>query len=158
MTVITYLNICYDTNMPLRLTLKIIGDVLAQYRLFTAVLVIVLILVLIRIPLGTFNYPSFIDTVAHALLPLSAAPLVFAMLRQSGFLPHLSTRGSIFLILLIGTMLEVIWEMIEFVVDISLGLNWQLSNTDTMIDLILAVAGSLCGGYLLIKLYARSFK
>lgn len=144
--------------MPLRSTLRIIRGVLAQYRLFTAVLVIVLILVLIRIPLGTFNYPSFIDTLAHFLLPLSAAPLVFAMLRQSRFLPHLSTRGSIFLILLIGTMLEVIWEMIEFVVDISLGWNWQLSNTDTMIDLTLAVAGSLCGGYLFAKLYARSFK
>lgn len=150
--------IWYDTVMSLLSHLKTVGRVLTHFRFFTIILIVTLLVLLARIPLGTFSQATDLDTLAHFVLPFSGAPLAFALLRRAAFLPVLSAAATVACILLIGTVLEVGWEIVEFAVDLSLGLNWQLSNADTMIDLILAVAGSACGGYLFIKLYQHSTK
>lgn len=138
--------------------LKTIVSVLAHYRFFTIIMAIMLLVLSVRIPLGIFSQASHLDTLAHFVLPFSGAPLLFALLRRAAFLPVLSTGATIVCILLLGIALEVGWEIIEFGIDLTLNWNWQPSNADTMIDLILAVIGSVCGGYLFTKLYQSSKK
>ena len=148
----THSYIWYDTGMSFLSRLKTIVSVMAHFRFFTIILVVMLVVLLTRIPLGTFSQASHLDTLAHFVLPFSGAPLLFALLRRAVFLPVLSTGATIVCILLLGIALEVGWEVIEFSLDLTLNWNWQPSNADTMVDLILAVIGSSCGGYVFIKL------
>ena len=116
--------------------------VLNRYKAFTAILLVTLFLLLIRIPLGTFNNTSWIDAVGHIVLPGVGTALIYAWLVECTYLPKLSMKKIVLFCLLLGTGLEVGWEIIEFGVDQTFGLSWQLDNTDTMIDLISAVLGS----------------
>lgn len=149
----THLYIWYDTDMSFSSHIKTIVNVLVRYRFFTIIMAVMLLVLSTRIPLGTFSQASHLDTLAHFVLPFSGAPLMFALLRRAAFLPVLSAGATVISILLIGIALEVGWEIIEFGLDITLNWNWQPSNADTMIDLILAVIGSSGGGYVFIKLY-----
>jgi len=129
--------------------------VLEQHRLFTIVLIVMLFLLLIRIPLGTFNYPSFIDTVAHFVLPAVSAPLIAELLIKLRYLPLLGGRSLLLIIVLVALGVEVIWEIFEYFIDVTLQLNWQLSNADTMMDIILSITGGIVGGYIFLKLYGN---
>lgn len=124
-----------------------------RYRLFTTVIVIALFLLLIRIPLGTFNYPSFIDTIGHFVLPAVSAPLITELLIKLRYLPALNSKGLLLIVVLIATSVEVIWEIFEYCIDVILGWNWQLSNADTMMDIILSITGGIVGGYIFLKIY-----
>lgn len=152
-TLLTGDNICYDTGMALSSPLKVVTVVLEQHRLFTIVLIVMLFLLLIRIPLGTFNYPAFIDTIAHFVLPAVSAPLIAELFIKLRYLPLLGGRSLLLIIVLVALGVEVIWEIFEYFIDVMLQLNWQLSNADTMMDIMLSITGGIVGGYIFLKLY-----
>ncbi len=127
--------------------------ILHIYKSFAIIVFAILFLSLIRIPLGTFNQGSTIDTVSHFALPAFGAPLLYALLTHLGYLPTLKSPGILLMILLIGVSAEVVWEIFEFHVDWFFSLQWQVSNTDTMYDLILAFVGSITGGLLYLRRY-----
>lgn len=130
-----------------------IRTILQTHKTFAAIVCVTLLLSLIRIPLGTFNEGSVIDTLSHFLLPAFGTPLLFALLTQLNYLPPMKNPGILTLILLMGVMGAVAWEIFEFNVDWFFNLQWQVSNADTMYDLILAVLGSLLGGFIYLRNY-----
>ncbi len=133
--------------------IKDIKTVLYTHKAFAAIVFIIVLVSLIRIPLGTFNQGSTIDTISHFALPAFGAPLLYALLTRLRHLPVLKNPGVLLMIVLIGVSTEVVWEIFEFNVDSLFGLQWQVSNTDTMHDVILAVVGSFIGGYIYLKTY-----
>jgi hypothetical protein len=138
--------------------LTTIRQVITLYYPFSITLLVVLFLLLIRIPLGTFNDTSIIDTIGHFTLPATGAPLVYALLVKTSFLPYLKVHAALLIMILLGTTMEAFWEIFEFCIDLIFPWHWQLSNQDTMIDIILAVVGSLIGGLLFYCLYLRRSK
>ncbi len=128
-------------------------SVLKSYKLFAAITFVMLFLLLIRVPLGTFNNSSAIDTIAHFVLPATAAPLLYALLQRYRILLSPTFVGKFLSIVLIGIAGEALWEIIEFTVDSAFNLGWQLGNADTMRDIILAAVGTPLGAYFFLKLY-----
>jgi hypothetical protein len=129
---------------------------LLDHKFFSLPLMVMLFILLMRIPLGTFSESSWIDTAAHFVLPAVGAPLLYAWLVGGSYLPKLDLKNIVLFCVLLGTSLEVGWEIVEFAVDQTLGWRWQLDNTDTMYDLVSAVVGSTAGAYLFVKLYKRA--
>ncbi len=94
--------------------------------------------------------------VSHFALPAFGAPLLYALLVRLGHLSRLKNSRLMLTILLIGVSTEIIWEIFEFNVDWFFGLEWQPSHADTLYDFMLAVIGSIFGGYLYLKAYAAA--
>lgn len=131
-----------------------IATILVSYKAFSYVFLLMTVLLLSRIPMGTFNTPSHLDTIGHFVLVATGAPLMMALLTAYKTLPALSsTTHYIFVTSLLGISLEVIWEIFEFTIDALFGLSWQLSNTDTMIDILLGVVGAVAGAMVFVRLY-----
>lgn len=126
-------------------------NILADHRYFLAVFCLMTILLLVRIPMGTFNESSYLDTIGHFLLPASGAPLVYAVMSRTGAAAFIRSRKAILAIILTGTILELAWELLEFGIDHQFGLNWQPSTIDTLVDIGLAIIGSAAGGWAYVR-------
>jgi hypothetical protein len=133
--------------------MKTIKKVLVTYKFFTYVFLVMTGLLLLRVPLGTFNVDSRLDTIGHFVLPATGAPLLLLMLQEAKFLPGVKTAPFIFMTFLLGVTIEALWEIFEFSVDVFFNQNWQPGAADTMLDIISAVCGSLVGGLLFTKIY-----
>lgn len=97
----------------------------------------------------TFTY---YDEVIHFFMPAFGAPLLFIAIAKASVQRQLS--GSIaeivFATFLFGTAAAVLWEVFEFAIDpFTPHTPWQPSNLDTMVDLIVGMAGSIAGGVFL---------
>lgn len=104
--------------------------------------------------MGTFNIPSHLDVIGHFVLVAAGAPLAMAFATAYKLLPRFeSTTHYVLVTSLLGISLEVLWEIFEFMIDVSFGLSWQLSNADTMIDLLLGVIGAVAGALVFVRLY-----
>lgn len=108
---------------------------------------------LARIPAGTFNDSSLLDTIAHFVLPATGTPLLYIILERLQLFPEMARSSKFFVILALGITSAVLWEIFEFSVDRAFGTDWQLSNTDTMTDLILGLIGTLVGTGIFMKVY-----
>ncbi len=126
-----------------------------NHKVFIATFFIMLAILLARIPLGTFNQPSVVDIFGHFLLPASGAPLLYFLLSKFNIVIATKKRHVFFLIVLLGITSEVLWEICEFIVDAATELQWQVSNLDTMTDIILGVGGALTGAFIYACYYAR---
>jgi hypothetical protein len=109
-----------------------------------------------------FEHYRYYDKFVHTLMPIFGAPLLFLMFwRLNVFYdPKQDNRPHNFWRLFIitaalGVVAAVCWEIIEFSSDQFLHTGLQQNNTDTMTDLITSGVGSLVGGSLAIKLFAR---
>ena len=122
---------------------------------FSAIFVIMLTVLLARIPLGTFNNASSLDSLGHFILPATGSPLALLLLNAKKILPVFKGGRFVFIAILLGTTLEVMWEIIEFFVDLIFNLNWQPSNRDTMTDILLGLCGSALGATIFITLYRK---
>ena len=145
--------LCYDEDMKITTALRYLFETLLYYKIFSVPLALLLFILLIRVPLGTFSQASALDPIAHFILPALSGVLLFAVLVRSKFLPPTAQAGSVFMVIILGVFVEVLWEIFEYIVDLTLHLGWQLGNSDTMADLILAVIGSAIGGLVLVKHY-----
>jgi hypothetical protein len=135
--------------------MKQLSTVLASYKLYALVFATMIAVLLIRIPFGTFNTSPTIDSIGHFVLPATAAPLLAMVLQATKFAPKLRTSALLLAIILLGVTSEALWEIFEFCIDQLLGFSWQPNNTDTMLDIILAVAGTIVGGLLFIRIYKK---
>lgn len=130
-----------------------IKKIIFTYRLYSGALAVMLFLLLLRIPFGTFNEYSFVDTIAHFILPAAGAPLLAVFVERTGLLRTTGRGAFIFLSSLLGIVAEVLWEVFEYWVDTLFQLDWQPSNPDTMVDIMLAIAGAILGSLLFKALY-----
>jgi hypothetical protein len=131
---------------------------LLSYRTFAIIFLVMLVSLLLRIPLGTFNQNSLLDTVAHFVLPATGGPLLYAALRNAKVYQSSRGVGALVMIVTLGVTAEACWEVVEFVVDSLFGLHWQVDNTDTMHDLMSAFAGTIVGGFVFLKVYAGNLQ
>lgn len=132
--------------------------ILHDHKLLLGIFVLMLLILLIRIPLGTFNQASYLDTIGHFILPAVGAPILFVLLSITEVIHVAYKKQALFLIFLLGIAAEVLWEVFEFTVDNLTNLHWQLSNSDTMVDILLAVTGSLCGAIVYNLFYFDEYK
>ena len=128
----------------------------AVYFWYGATSFVTLVLLLVRIPLGTFNQQTALDAFAHVVLPATVAPVLYGLLRErvsrSAAVPSFTWLVPI---VAGGSAGELLWELFEFAVDRSFGTAWQVSGTDTVIDIASAVIGTLVGGWLFVRLQRR---
>lgn len=104
--------------------------------------------------MGTFNDPSLLDVLGHFVLVATGAPLLMVFVTGYGILPKFESEVHyIVATSLLGISLEVLWEVFEFMIDMFFNLSWQVSNFDTMVDIILGIVGAAAGAMLLVKLY-----
>lgn len=132
--------------------------ILHDHKLLVGVFALMLLTLLIRIPLGTFNQASYIDTIGHFILPAVGAPILFVFLTITEVIHVAYKNQALFLILLLGIAAEVLWEVFEFTVEGLTGVQWQLSNSDTMVDIILGITGSLTGAIVYNLFYFDEYK
>lgn len=135
--------------------MKTVGKVLMAHKAFMLVCFVMLAIMLARIPLGDFNNRSPLDTLAHLVLPAVTAPLAYVLMVEMGFLPRLRVGAVLLMIFMLGVSSEAMWEVMEFCLDSIFGMQWQIDNTDTMSDIIMAVIGSLVGGAVFVKFYDK---
>jgi hypothetical protein len=62
------------------------------------------------------------------------------------------------LTMFVGVLFGVLWELIEFVLDWALSTDLQLSNTETIIDLLWNDVGAVVGAVLATRLYSRMLR
>lgn len=135
--------------------MKTIGKVLMAHKAFMTICLVMLAVMLARIPLGDFNSRSPLDTLAHLVFPAVTAPLAYVLMVEMGFLPRLRVGAVLLMIFMLGVSFEAMWEVVEFCVDSIIGTHWQIDNTDTMTDIIMAVVGSLVGAGIFVKFYDK---
>lgn len=97
--------------------------------------------------------PSRKDTLVHFSFSIMVSQMVFLVIRRFGQLENnegktadFTTFGKVFLVLLSGTVVGVLWEITEFTLDHTIHAGLQHGNVDTMTDLIADMLGSLVGG------------
>jgi hypothetical protein len=107
--------------------------------------------------LELYDTVTWFDNVVHFAVPLLGAPVVYIVCARLDVVPdpkdetHLKHYAGMFLVTLaLGLAIGAIWEMIEYASDELLGSELQLSNADTVGDLMADGLGALCGAALLI--------
>lgn len=128
--------------------------IFVEYKWFSIPFMVMVLLLLSRIPLGTFNDPSALDVLGHFVMVATGTPLLMILMIGGRLLPTLKSAAHYIVVTsLLGISLEVIWEIFEFIIDASFQVSWQVSNSDTMADIILGVVGAVVGAAMFVKIY-----
>jgi len=111
--------------------------------------------------LHLYDEVVWFDDVVHFTVPLLGAPVVYIVLARLDVVPdprdetHARHYVGMFIVTLaLGLAIGAIWEMIEYASDNLIGSSLQLSNTDTVNDLMADGLGAL-GGAALLVVWAR---
>jgi len=107
--------------------------------------------------LGLYDSIAWFDNVVHFSLPFFGGPTLYIVLARLDVVPdpkdETTTRhlvGIAIVAFALGVALGGLWEIVEWSSDNALGSQLQLSNDDTVGDLIADSLGSLCGAALLV--------
>jgi hypothetical protein len=126
-------------------------------RVYDAAFVAALALQSLGEALGAYDALPWFDNVAHFTLPFFLAPTVYIALARADVVPDPkddATRhhlvGMFVVTLALGVAIGGIWEIWEWVSDHAFGSSLQLSNDDTVGDLVADTAGSAAGALLLV--------
>ncbi len=126
-------------------------------RAYDACFVIALALQAWGEALGAYDSLPWFDNVTHFTLPFFLAPTLYIALARADVVPDPKdeTHGrhyvGIFVIAFaLGVATGGLWEIWEWVSDHSFGSSLQLSNDDTVGDLVADTVGSACGALLLV--------
>lgn len=119
---------------------------LRRYPLLLVIFIAALTFQLAGMAIGFMGMDDNYDKVAHFLLPATGAPILYALLAELNILKPLKTFGLVFTIFAIGVAAEAVWEIIEYLIDMSAQSGLQRTLTDTILDMVMAVFGSLLGG------------
>jgi hypothetical protein len=126
-------------------------------RVYDACLVVAVALQAWGEALGAYDALPWFDNVAHFLLPFFLAPTLYIALARADVVPdpkdetHPRHYMGIFVIAFaLGVAVGGLWEIWEWVSDHTLGSSLQLSNDDTIGDLVADTAGSASGALLLV--------
>jgi hypothetical protein len=107
--------------------------------------------------LGLYDKVSWYDNVVHFSVPMLSAPVAYIGLARLEVVPdprddtglHRGT-GIFAVTLALGLAIGALWEILEWTSDNTLGSRLQLSNDDTVGDLIADGLGSVAGAGLLV--------
>ena len=126
-------------------------------RVYDAAFIVALTLQAGGEALGAYDAIPWFDNVAHFSLPFFLAPTLYIALARADVVPDpkdgTHTRhfvGMFVVSFALGVALGGVWEIWEWVSDHTIGTDLQLSNDDTVGDLVADTAGSLCGALLLV--------
>lgn len=134
-------------------TASITWHIIKTHKIYAAIFLSWNMILLARIPLGTFNDSSVLDVIAHFVLPATGTPLLYLVLEQIKLMPAMARTGELLVTIMLGVSLAVLWEIFEFTVDRTFGTDWQLNNMDTMTDLILGLLGTIFGTVVFMRIY-----
>lgn len=103
---------------------------------------------------GFWSKFSWWDTLVHAALPAALAPTALVLLIRWDVLPDVINGSRIrrqglaivMLVFLIAAGFGSIYEIYEWVSDMTRGTHYQPDNTDTMTDITANVVGGVVGG------------
>lgn len=106
---------------------------------------------------GYYDRIPVFDDIVHVTLPLLTAPVLYIGLARLEVVPdprdetHLRHYLGIFTVTAaLGVTLGALWEIVEWRSDAWLGTDLQVSNADTVGDLLSDTVGSLVGAALLV--------
>jgi len=126
-------------------------------RVYDACLVLAVSLQAWGEALGLYDSLAWFDNVAHFTLPFFLAPALYIALARADVVPdpkdasHGRHYAGVFVVAFsLGVAIGGLWEIWEYVSDQALGSSLQLSNADTVGDLVADTAGSACGALLLV--------
>lgn len=101
--------------------------------------------------------PHF-DTVVHVLTPGSLAAVSYFLLVDAGLLPDAREPGRqvrgwapVLWVGLVGTTAAVLWEYYEWIVEQISPQGMLVGYTDTVVDLLAGMCGSLVAGLLVLR-------
>jgi hypothetical protein len=107
--------------------------------------------------LGLYDAWKPYDNVVHFVVPMLCSQVVYIGLARIEVLPDMredftpNRYAGIFTVTMaLGVAIGGIWEIVEYSSDSLFGSNLQLSNRDTVGDLIADTLGSAAGGILLV--------
>jgi hypothetical protein len=107
--------------------------------------------------LHAYDSITWFDNVVHFSLPFFGGPTLYIVLARIDVVPDPKdeTHGRHYVgigivAFALGVALGALWEIVEWASDTLLGSQLQLSNGDTVGDLIADSLGSLCGAALLV--------
>jgi hypothetical protein len=107
--------------------------------------------------LGLYDAWKPYDNVVHFVVPMLCSQVVYIGLARIEVLPDMredftpNRYAGIFTVTMaLGVAVGAIWEIFEYTSDSVFGSNLQLSNRDTVGDLIADTLGSATGGILLV--------
>jgi hypothetical protein len=107
--------------------------------------------------LGLYDAWKPYDNVVHFMVPMLCSQVVYIGLARIEVLPDMredftpNRYAGIFTVTMaLGVAVGAIWEIFEYTSDSVFGSNLQLSNRDTVGDLIADTLGSATGGILLV--------
>lgn len=154
-----------DFALSIIALLLVFSPVIIQKKLNTNFPTLIDILVLVYLYLGTYlgDFQSFFDRfwwwdiLMHLLMGINVALISFAIifrLKELKDYVQLSPLMIAFFSFVVSMAAGGIWEIVEYIVDLSFGTELQKPYPDTMIDLIFVFIGGLIvsiGGYLYAK-------
>lgn len=126
-------------------------EALKHYPIFLTIFLLTLLFQIVGMFLGIFIPGLHLDKVVHFLLPATGAPLLYALLISWNVLKPLGTAGTLLIIFCLGVTAESIWELIEFVIDLTTVYSLQYTLRGTILDMLMAVLGSLVGGFFFLR-------
>jgi hypothetical protein len=107
--------------------------------------------------LGVYDEVRAFDDLVHFTLPMLTAPVLFIALARLDVVPDprddTTTRhyvGIFVVALALGITLGALWELVEWGADAWFGTHLQLSNDDTVGDVLRDSLGSVAGAVLLV--------
>jgi hypothetical protein len=107
--------------------------------------------------LGLYDAWKPYDNVVHFVVPLLCSQVAYIALARIEVLPDMREQftphryaGMFTVTMALGVAIGGIWEVFEYLSDSLFGSNLQLSNADTVGDLISDTLGSAAGGVLLV--------
>jgi hypothetical protein len=107
--------------------------------------------------LGLYDAWKPYDNVVHFVVPMLCSQVAYIALARIEVLPDMRERftphryaGIFTVTMALGVAIGGIWEIFEYTSDMLFGSNLQLSNRDTVGDLIADTLGSATGGALLV--------
>jgi hypothetical protein len=107
--------------------------------------------------LGVYETMRVFDDVVHFTLPMLTAPVLYIALARLDVVPdprdETTARhyAGIFIVALaLGISIGALWELVEWGTDTWFGTHLQLSNADTVGDILRDSLGSLAGAALLV--------
>jgi hypothetical protein len=107
--------------------------------------------------LGLYDAWKPYDNVVHFVVPLLCSQVAYIALARIEVLPDMRERftphryaGIFAVTMALGVAIGGVWEIFEYSSDELFGSNLQLSNRDTVGDLISDTLGSAAGGLLLV--------
>ncbi len=113
--------------------------------------IIILVIHSIFVLLDAYEIYSWLDLLMHFFGGLAIAASYVSLLRSIHHRSLEEMPGILFFLFIISlvALTAVLWEFLEFILDLMFNLRAQPDLTDTIIDLFLGLVGGICGYFIM---------